>query len=74
MLTLKKLNRELKTKFNYIELVRGRDYFYLQYDTGLIFETRSIYVAHLNQFTKQQWIDEAQEFYLLMTAPVESII
>lgn len=41
-----------------LELVKGEDYFYFQYDLPEqnIFETESVYVAKLNQLTKDEWI------------------
>lgn len=47
-----------------VELVKGEGYFYFQYDLPEqnVFETKSVYVASLNQLTKDEWIREGRQF------------
>lgn len=58
MLTLKSLNREVKKLFPGYELVKGSDYFYIWGPDTEMWDSTMIYVAKLNHFTLDQWLDE----------------
>lgn len=45
-----------------LELVKCEGYFYFVFDDKIHFHTKSIYVAHLNQLSVEQWIQEGNQF------------
>lgn len=59
MITIKRLNKEIKARYPDldIELVQGEGYFYFDGDDGLD-KIESIYVFRLNQPSLAWWIQE----------------
>lgn len=45
-----------------VELVKGKDYFYFVFDDGQRYDTLSVMVPRLNDFTLAAWIDEGKQF------------
>lgn len=64
MLTLNSVNSVIQKETSaYVELAKGKDYFYFVYDDGKHYSTASVYVSILNQLSIEDWLAEAKDFY-----------
>lgn len=50
----------------YLDLVRGKGYWYFVYDDGVKYDTKSVYVVLLRQLTINEWAVEGREFVTRM--------
>lgn len=62
MLTLKKVNQELKNLGALEILVKGKDYYYFTEGNAYAWEGCSVMVMRLNDLSLQEWIAEWKEF------------
>jgi len=64
MFQVRSVNRVFNEDKLPVELVKGEDYFYFQYNLPEqnVFETESVYVANLGQLTKDEWVRLGRQF------------
>ena len=58
MLTLKKVNQELKNLGSQEILVKGKDYYYFAEGNSCFWQSCSIMVMRLNDLSLEEWIHE----------------
>ncbi len=62
-LQLHAVTKELRRLSPHLELERGEGYHYFIFDDGgSRYETESVMVCYLNQFTMEQWLDAGTAF------------
>ncbi len=64
MFQLRSVNKKIKELGLPVELVKGDGYFYFIYDDvpNKIYDSKSIMVYSLTDFSRDRWVEEAKEF------------